>query len=322
MPMSDMQTTDGETMPVEAVLREELAVGDAVLGTIRPILGHLLANPGNSLFGDEIVARVRGMLDSLAGQYLRTIVRVNDTDAGLDVDEQMRADLVAGLSTIPALIGHAHARAMEYQLAEALRLRSEIDAILSPLLQNLVAEKSAEVSALAMQVLAAQARFTQQVRRMELPLEELPGDLFHTALLTMQAHYQADDQDRARRAEESLRSRFDEAAGREALLARLIGSLGRDAMDALRIDHAGVALFASALAIATNQDRDLAVLSTNERQLSRLALSLRAAGLNPQAVEQQFLFIHPDISLPDSFDRLRSDRAAALLAQGSGLPEG
>ena len=47
---------------VETVLREELAHGDAMLGTITPILRHLLANDDHSVFGDEIVARVRAMI--------------------------------------------------------------------------------------------------------------------------------------------------------------------------------------------------------------------------------------------------------------------
>jgi hypothetical protein len=56
------------------------------------------------------------------------------------------------------------------------------------------------------------------------------------------------------------------------------------------------------------------VLSFADRQFARLALALRAAGLKQQAVEEQFLYLHPEISLPDGFDRLRADRAAALLA--------
>ena len=56
------------------------------------------------------------------------------------------------------------------------------------------------------------------------------------------------------------------------------------------------------------------MLSFADRQFARLALALRAAGLKQQAVEEQFLYLHPEIALPDGFDRLRADRAAALLA--------
>jgi hypothetical protein len=57
--------------------------------------------------------------------------------------------------------------------------------VLSPLVQELVAAKEGDMAALAMTVLAAQARFMQHHRRMELPLGELPGDLFHKALVLL-----------------------------------------------------------------------------------------------------------------------------------------
>jgi hypothetical protein len=103
------------------------------------------------------------------------------------------------------------------------------------------------------------------------------------------------------------------------LIGRLVTGLGATATAALAVDHAGVAIFLSALALASGQDRDLAVLSTNDRQLARLALSLRASGLKPKAVEEQFLYLHPEVALPEGFDQLRPDRAAALLH--SSFPE-
>ena len=79
-------------------------------------------------------------------------------------------------------------------------------------------------------------------------------------------------------------------------------------------------MFLSALALASGQDRDTAVLATNEGQLARLALALRAAGLKPTAVEEQFVSLHPEVSLPDGFDSLGADRAAALLARSGSFP--
>ena len=61
------------------------------------------------------------------------------------------------------------------------------------------------------------------------------------------------------------------------------------------------------------------MLSFADRQFARLALGLRAAGLKQQAVEEHFLYLHPQVALPDGFDTLRPDRAAALLA--SSRPE-
>ena len=91
-------------------------------------------------------------------------------------------------------------------------------------------------------------------------------------------------------------------------------AMGQKAVRALAIDHAGLAIFSTALAMASGQDRAVTVLSFADRQFARLALALRAAGLKQQAVEEQFLFLHPEIALPDGFDMLRADRAAALLA--------
>ena len=65
--------------------------------------------------------------------------------------------------------------------------------------------------------------------------------------------------------------------------------------------------------------RDLVALSTNEAQLVRLAVALRAAGLKVSAIEEQFLAIHPDGALPEGFERLGADRAAALLAVAGSL---
>ena len=54
---------------VEAVLRAELAHADATVGTVTPILRHLLNNGANSIFSDAIVAGVRGMAGDLARHW-------------------------------------------------------------------------------------------------------------------------------------------------------------------------------------------------------------------------------------------------------------
>src|SRR3546814_4629440 len=55
---------------VEAVMRQELALGDRALASVAPVLGHLLATPGQSLVSDDLVARMRGMLADIARQLL------------------------------------------------------------------------------------------------------------------------------------------------------------------------------------------------------------------------------------------------------------
>src|SRR6185369_8416182 len=126
---------------------------------------------------------------------------------------------------------------------------------------------------LAMAVLAAQARFQQHVRRMELPLHELPGDLFHLALTLMRSQAGTED-DRAEGAERQLRGEYHEGTGRLGLIARLVMGMGENASRALAIDHAGLGIFATALSMASGQERDLVLLSVAERRHARLALSL------------------------------------------------
>ena len=101
----------------------------------------------------------------------------------------------------------------------------------------------------------------------------------------------------------------------------MVHALGRDARAALSVGHGGLSLFASTLASATEQSRDIALLATTEQQLGRLALSLRAAGFDHREVEEQFQYLHPDVALPEGFETLRIDRAAAMLVAGGDYPE-
>lgn len=105
-------------------------------------------------------------------------------------------------------------------------------------------------------------------------------------------------------------------------MARLVLGMGGGSTVALDVTHAGVALFLSALSLGAGQERDLTALSAHEGQFVRLALALRAAGLRPSAIAEQFQVIHPDVTLPKGFDTLGADSAAALLAHsriGAGL---
>jgi hypothetical protein len=294
---------------VETILREELAGGDAVLASTRPILRHLLANRDQALFSDEVIARVRGMIGHVARQLVRAWADAADAGGAARPGHQ---DLAAQMLEDTDFLAHAHALAQEAGLTEDLQRRSGIDGVLSPLLQELAASSDPQLAGAAMRVIAAQARFLQQVRRMELPLAELPGDLFHKALMLM--HAQIDGDPAAVSAGAALRASFDEGASRIGQLSRLVMALGDLAPRSLAIDNAGLALFTTALGMASNQKRALAVLAFGENQLARLALSLRAAGLGRGAVEEQFLYIHPEASLPEGFDGLTAERAGELLA--------
>jgi len=299
---------------VERVLRDELVEGDAMIAAARPILRHLLANEDNGLFSDETIARIRGLVLNVADQLLFAQATAADVRNRPAYVAERQDELAQVLFGDTAFLAHAHALTVEAQLIERLQGRSGIDPVLTPLVQELVASNEGAMAGLAMTVLAAQARFQQRWRRMELPLGELPGDLFHRALVALREQANVDDDPAAEGAERQLRDDYQEGAGRLGLIARLVIGMGQKAPRALAIDHAGLAIFATALAMASGQERDLVVLSFSERQYARLALSLCAAGLKQQAVLEQFLFLHPDVSLPEGFEVLRTDRAVALLA--------
>jgi hypothetical protein len=250
---------------------------------------------------------------SVAGQLLFAQAEAAEARDRAGYVTERQDELAQALFEDTAFLAHAHALVLEAQIAERLQARSGIDSVLPPLVQECAASKDGAAAGLSMAVLAAQARFAQHCRRMELPLGELPGDLFHKALQLL-GQCAGDDSAAAELAERQLRDSYDEAAGRLGLIARLVMGMGSTAVRALAINHAGLAIFATALSMASRQERDLVVLSFADRQFARLALALRAAGLKQQAVEEQFLYLHPEVALPDGFEMVRSDRAAALLA--------
>jgi hypothetical protein len=300
--MSDAATNLRGTDSVESRLREELARGEAVLGTVAPVLRHLLASDDSGLFGDVVIARVRGMTRDVACQLLG-----HSGNSGGSGDEITA--LVAALSESPAFLGHVHALVLEWQLTELLQDRLALDPVLSPLLQALIGSSEETTAGLAMNFLAAQARFGQAQRRMRLPLAELPGDLLHGALLAMR-HIAGSET----AAETAIRAAYDEGRSRLALISRLVSGMGAAAIAALSVQHAGVAIFLSTLALASGQERDRTILATSETQRTRLALALRAAGLRSGQIEEQLLAIDPDAVPPEGLDRMPADRAAALLA--------
>lgn len=314
--MTEVAAMTINTDSVESVMRAELSHGDAMLSSISPILRHLLANDDHSVFSDEIVARVRGMLGDFARQLLDELRTAGGSDEREDHDEAVLTEVTHDLVSIPGLMTHLHALALEWQLTDRMHTRLSVDPVLSPLLQALISSSEPSTAGTAMNLLASQSRFIQSLRRMQLPLTELPGDLLHGALLVMRARAGegAEDDAKGAVAEAAIRGRYDESRCRLGLIARLVTGMGGGAVAALSITHGGVAIFISALAIASGQDRDLAVLSTSDGQLARLALSLRAAGLKPNQIEEQFLSLHPEVALPTGFDLLGSDRAAAMLA--------
>jgi hypothetical protein len=297
--------------PSDAALRDALAHGDVVFRSIAPVMQHLLTGAQHAIFADEIVARVRGGIEDVARQLLTAGAQSGARER--DAYDQAALDvLFAALIENPALVAHVHALAIEWQLTQRLQADQALDPSLPPLLQALLASDDPHTSALAMNVLAAQARFTQTQRRMQLPLGELPADLLHVTLLAMRAPGEHEPQ--AATTEASIRADYDESRTRAGLIARLVTGMGSGASAALSLTHAGLAIFATALGLAARQDRDGVVLSLAEGQSVRLGLELRAAGINRAQIEQQLLTVGSELASPLDWDRVSADRAATLLA--------
>ena len=104
-----------------------------------------------------------------------------------------------------------------------------------------------------------------------------------------------------------------ENEARLSLLDRTVARLDKRADVALSLTHAGAAVFLTALAHGAGQERDIVVVSTNDRQLVRFGLSLRAAGLNPAETRAQLRCLHPDATLPAMIEKVATSDARALL---------
>ena len=298
----------------EESLSDALARANAAFARVGPILSHLLASPDHSLFSDEIVARIRGMCHHLAWQVLRA-----QAEAAGQASREAFADrhgeaLAEHFYENTALLAHCHALALEWQLTERLEAQYGIDPVLSPLIQEAIAAPDTGLASAAMASLTAQARFAQTQRRMELPLSELPGDLFHGLLMDWRAYSGQLRSDAMIRAEAKLRNAFDEGAGRISLMSRVVAGMGAEAVRALDIDHAGVGLFVSALALRAGQTRVAAVLSTHHDQAARLALGLRASGLEPGQVQAVVLRINPNALPPVEVANMSPDEARRHLS--------
>lgn len=302
------------TMRAGDALRQELARGDMALAGVAPVLSHLLSSPGQALVSEDVLARMRGMLGDLARQLL--VAYAEAAGNASPPTTEARAALASVLATSGILVSHCYALAMESQLSERLEQGGAIDQVLTPLLQELIASPEEAVAELAMATMSAQARFVQAQRRMDLPLGELPAELFLEVLALARQTDGVSAEDKVR-ADQRLRVHYDESTGRLGLLTRLVGGLAGGIRAALDLDHAGVALFATALARATRQPRELAILSCHERQLVRLALGLRSAGLKPADVARQFVLIHGDMPVPEGLAEIAPEEALALLQGAS-----
>lgn len=298
----------------EAALRASLERGDTVIVSSGAMLRHFLANEHDTMFSDEVQARVRGMITHLALQFLVEHGAALETGDTENLIEQHLQPLGNALVANPAILAHIHALAMEFKLVEQLQRTQGIDPVLSPLAQELIASQDEATSEVAMTFLASQARYMQAQRRMEMSFNDLPAELFQTVMLTMRTQLAGHGGDAGEAAHTKLRKNYDERRGRMGLLNRLVHSMGDAAVAAVSMKHAGGAIFLSALAQICGHPRDIVALTTAESQTTRLALTLRAAGLEHSAIAEQFSLIHPEVDPLTDLDQISPDRALAVLA--------
>ena len=274
-----------------------------------PALQHLLATQERSLVSEAVVAQVGGMLADLARQLVEARGIPQNAPSA-------RVEIAAQLSRSADLRAHGHALALEWRMALRLEADLALDPILSPALQILVSESGGgDAGGLAMAALAAQARFAQAQRRMQLPLGELPAELFHAALQIARQFPSSAESDDADRADALLRSSYDEGAGRLALLARLSDIDLPAANQVLHVDAAGVALWLSALAARSGESRKQTACAASDPLLGRLLLTMRAAGLGSAEAERQALLVQPDALLPRGLQDIGTREAAQWLAE-------
>ena len=287
----------------QQLLRTELARSRRSLAAMPTVLACLAGGAAPALFSEEVIARTRGMIDSLAEHLLR---EVSDGQA----EPLSPAGLAGELARIEPLLVHCHSIALEGGLLGRLALGG-IDPVLVPLLQDLISDEDPEEAALAMKVLAAQSRFVQSWRRMELPLAELPAEVAETVLDAF-AHICGEA---VRDAVARLRSGMDEATSRTAMMARMLISARGGLNLALDLERAGGSMFVSALSLSTGMSRNDVVHAVVDGRQARLALLLAACGVEPGARSATLTRLCPDATVPSAAIQLSSEQARALLAE-------
>lgn len=297
-------------------LAQQLAAARGSAAHAIPILRHLLRSDDSSIFGDEIVARVQGMFLDVARQLVIALAEAAGHAEPEGWAHEAADEFVHVLTENPVFLEHFHTLALEWQWTERLAQRRALDPVLPPLLQTQMGHADAGSAAAAMNLLAAQARFCQNQRRMQMPLAELPGDLLHIALVSMRAYVGIEDHadGYALIAERNVRDRFDEARGRLGQMRRVLDAMADGGCDALALDSAGLALFLSALARGSGQSRETVIMAMADSQMLQLTVILKACGLAPDAAAAALQALYPDAVLPADALEIGSDEANALLA--------
>ncbi|MFN4134890.1 MAG: hypothetical protein ACK4G2_04500 [Novosphingobium sp.] len=318
--MASTAILDSDPAVIEQRLAEDLVHADQALFHMGPILRHLLGNDDTSIFSDEVIARVRGIMADLARQLVQALGEAAGHRDAAGWAHEAGPGLAELLMGNKALLDHVHMLALEWQLTDRLHGRQGIDPVLPPMLQELIASPDPDEAARGMNLLAAQARCGQMLRRMQLPLSELPHELHQMAVIAMHA-YVADDpagRDAADIAEAALRKVRNAATSRLDLLAYAVSLPRSDSERALDVGHSGAALFLTALSARAGLTREMAIMATTESQMARLFLAMIAAGAGREQIATAFAAFFPEHIPPAVPAGLTPSRAAAMLAGSHG----
>lgn len=290
----------------EATLRELLAVGEQTRRSLPQQLRHRIGFADPSLFDDELIARTRGLLVHLTAQ----ICGGRPSGSGSAEHLSARDAILRALFDHPAMLSHCHALALEYRLTRRLAEQAEVDPLLPPILQEMIASPNEKTSRLAAAVLAAQTRFLSNMERMQLPLRQLPGELLHDVFAI--GRQWLGQPIIADAVEQAVRTSYDEGATRVALLGRLVDMTEFPNAWGWQLGEAGVALFLAKLAVAAGSNLHEAALLTTQSQIARLALTLRALRCNPGAINRNLYTLHDEVALP-LIAGMEPDAASAML---------
>ena len=301
--------------PAETAMERDLERANRALSGVAPVLEHALAGDGGGLVNDRLVARVRGMVNDLARQ-LEARRSIESTDTA-PLSDDARDYLTRQLIGDASILVHLHACAVEGVLSEQLESRSGIDPVLSPLWQELIASEEAVIAEMAMQGLAAQSRFMQAQRRMQQPILDLPPEVLERVFRIWVRVINVEEEPSVAAAMRAIKSDYDEAQSRLGVITRLVSTMREGRIAALELEHAGVALFVSALASLVGETRERTVLACHDQQAVRLAVSLRAAGFDRSAIEQHFLLLDSAFATPHTLSDLSPDAARVLLRKNA-----
>lgn len=292
---------------VELAMREALSKSDTAFQGIAPVLNHMLDESWPTIVTEESLAHVRGMARGLTEELSASGTQdAPINESGLEAFGQK-------LLGDSSLLQHCFTLAIEGQVMEQLAGDQAIERVLSPLLQELVGSENQTTAELAMSCIAAQSRFAQSHNRMRTQLAELPPLLFHSVLSKWQEFVAKHQPGMPIRAVEALRKQYDESATRVAIMERLVSTIGSGSRAALDLSHGGFSLFVTAVAKASSQPRDHSILACKELASPRLGLSLKAAGLELNEIEETLALLGDATLSVSGIGQILPDQAQSIL---------